>query len=95
MTPNPTTIDGGQLDAAEIFSHLPSGRCGQIDRQYIDEVLDAGFGNWESADMLGRFETAFANKFGVPFAISHNSAGVMLSKSFFVYSSSTFTSPPL
>jgi perosamine synthetase len=43
-------------------------------------VLEDGFGNRESAGMLGRFETAFAEKFGVRFAISHNSgSGTMLS----------------
>jgi len=74
------TTDPQQLDAAVIFSHLPAGRCSEADRRYIDEVLDAGFGNWESADMLGRFEAAFAGRFGVPFAISQNSgSGTLLS----------------
>ena len=67
-------------DAATIFSHLPPNRCGEADRRYMAEVLDDGFGNRESAGMLKRFETAFAEKFGVRFAISHNSgSGTMLS----------------
>ena len=79
MKINPlVTMDPGQLDADEIFSHLPPTRVGESDRQYMNEVLDAGFGNWESADMLGRFEAAFAKKLGVPFAISHNSGSSTL-----------------
>ena len=68
------------IDPKEIFSHLPANRCGQADRRYMNEVLDDGFGNRESANMLERFESAFARKFGVGFAISHNSgSGTMLS----------------
>ena len=68
------------LDPQQIFSNLPPTRVGETDRRYMDEVLDAGFGNWESADMLRRFEMAFARRFGVDYAISHNSgSGTMLS----------------
>lgn len=68
------------MDPKEIFDHLPANRCGQADRRYVNEVLDDGFGNRESADMLGRFEKAFARKFGIGYAISHNSgSGTMLS----------------
>ncbi len=75
-----TMIEADMLDPEEIFSHLPPSRCGEADRRYINEVLDDGFGNRESADMLKRFELAFAQKFGVDFAISHNSgSGTMLS----------------
>ena len=74
------TMDPGKLDVTEVFSHLPSNRVGEADRKYINEVLDYGFGNWESADMLSRFEAAFAEKFGVGYAITHNSgSGTMLS----------------
>jgi len=74
------TIDPGQLDADEIFSHLPPTRVGEADRRYMNELLDAGFGNWESAGMLSRFESAFAEKFGVTCAISMNSgSGTLLS----------------
>ncbi len=79
MTSLPT-VDPAQLDAPALFSRLPDNRVGPADRQYVDEVLKDGFGNRESADMLGRFERAFAEKFDVPFAISHNSgSGTMLS----------------
>jgi len=72
--------DPSQLDPKEIFDHLPPNRCGEADRRYVAEVLDDGFGNRESAHMVGRFEGAFAEKFGVRFAISHNSGtGTMLS----------------
>jgi perosamine synthetase len=50
------------------------------DRHYMREVLEDGFGNRESARMVGRFEEAFAAKFGVEYAITHNSGtGTMLS----------------
>ncbi len=63
-----------QLDPKEIFAHLPPNRCGETERRYVNEVLDDGFCNKrESADMIKRFEAAFADKFGVEFAISMNS----------------------
>lgn len=74
------TCDAGKLDAKELFSHLPANRCGDTDRKYMDEVLYDGFGNKESANMLARFESAFAEKFCVRYAISHNSgSGTLLS----------------
>ena len=74
------TMDPQELDPVDVFSHLPPTRVGEADRRYMNEVLDSGFGNWESADMLGRFEVAFAEKFGVPYAITQNSgSGTMLS----------------
>ncbi len=80
MTHKLSVMNPQELDPQQLFANLPPNRCGDIDRQYINEVLDAGFGNWESADMIGRFESAFAEKFGVPYAISHNSgSGTMLS----------------
>ena len=66
-------MDPKELNPKELFEALPATRVGEADRRYMKEVLDAGFGNWESANMLGRFERAFAEKFGVPFAISMNS----------------------
>lgn len=76
----PATPSAAVIDADELFGRLPPGRCGEADRQYLDEVLDDGFGNKESADMLQRFERAFAETFGVEYAISHNSgSGTMLS----------------
>ncbi|MGH9397254.1 MAG: DegT/DnrJ/EryC1/StrS family aminotransferase [Terriglobia bacterium] len=69
------------LNAEEIFSHLPANRVGKIDRLYVQEVLDDGFGNTKDpANISCRFESAFAQKFGVGYAISHNSgSGTMLS----------------
>src|SRR5689334_22668930 len=63
-----------------IFGHLPPNRCGDIDQQYMKEVLEDGFGNTKDpARMVARFETAFAEKFDARFAISHNSgSGTML-----------------
>ena len=68
-------------DAPEaIFAALPPDRVGEAERRYVAEVLEAGFGNREAAGMVGRFERAFAEAFGVGFAISHNSgSGTMLS----------------
>lgn len=69
-----------RLDAREIFSHLPPNRVGETDRRYMNEVLDAGFSNTrDPANIMQRFETAFAGKFGVSYAISMNSgSGTML-----------------
>ena len=49
-----STVDPAQLDALALFSRLPDNRVGAADRRYVDEVLKDGFGNRESADMLGR-----------------------------------------
>ena len=38
--------------------------------EYVKEVLDAGFRTSRSTEMMKRFETAFAKKFGARFAIS-------------------------
>ena len=74
-----TTVDPGTLDREEIFRHLPANRVGAADRRYLDEVLADGFGNKEPADMTARFEHAFAERFGVPYAISCNSgSGTLL-----------------
>ena len=72
-------IDIPKMDPKEIFRRLPPRRCGEADRRYMKEVLDSGFGNRESADMLKRFEEAFAKKFGAKYAITFNSgSGTML-----------------
>ena len=74
------TTDPQDLDPIDVFSHLPKNRVGEADRRYMEELLDDGFGNKDSAGMVGRFESAFAEKFGVPFAISMNSgSGTILS----------------
>jgi perosamine synthetase len=68
-----------ELKAKMIFPNLPENRCGEADRNYINEVLKDGFGNRESANMIGRFEMAFAKKFETDFSISMNSgSGTML-----------------
>ena len=64
----------------DLFAALPPSRVGDAERGLVDEVLADGFGNREAAGMLGRFERAFAERFGVGHAISHNSgSGTMLS----------------
>ena len=68
------TRDPSHLDPREIFGRLPANRCGERDRQYLNEVLDDGFGNKESAGMLERFEGAFAEGFGVGFGPSLRTA---------------------
>ena len=70
-----------KMNPIELFNRLPINRCGEADRRYLNEVLDAGFSNKkESANMLARFESAFARKFEAGYAISHNSgSGTMLS----------------
>lgn len=74
-------MDAGKIDTKELFSRFPANRCGQAERRYLEEMIQAGFSNKrESADMIRRFEEAFAEKFGVKYAISHNSgSGTMLS----------------
>jgi len=81
MVSDLVTKNAADLDPHEIFSHLPPNRVGDTDRKYMNEVLDDGFGNTKDpASMVARLETAFAEKFGVGFAISHNSgSGTMLS----------------
>jgi len=74
------TMDPLELDAEEIFRNLPPNRAGDAERNYVNELFDAGFGNFESAGMLERFEAAFADKFGAGYGISMNSgSGTMLS----------------
>ncbi|MDP7673123.1 MAG: DegT/DnrJ/EryC1/StrS family aminotransferase, partial [Vicinamibacterales bacterium] len=74
------TADPLKLDAREIFGQLPASRVGDAERRYVDELYEAGFGNFESADMPGRLESTFAEKFGVGYGISMNSgSGTLLS----------------
>ena len=49
---NYETINPDTIDAVELFNRLPDNRCGEKDRQYMNEVLDDGFGNKESANMM-------------------------------------------
>ncbi|HID76287.1 MAG TPA: DegT/DnrJ/EryC1/StrS family aminotransferase [Planctomycetaceae bacterium] len=63
-----------QLPPRELFGMLPANRVGEQDRRYVGEVLSAGFRNTEDpADIFARFESAFARRFGVRYAILHNS----------------------
>ncbi|WKN44207.1 DegT/DnrJ/EryC1/StrS family aminotransferase [Tunicatimonas pelagia] len=73
MIATSTLTNPSEINAPELFAVLPPNRCGSADRAYMDEVLDDGFGNKESANMLARFEQAFAEKFGAQYAISMNS----------------------
>ncbi len=58
----------------EIFALLPPGRVGEADRRYLDEVLDTGFRNTiDPANIFSRMESAFAERFGVRYAVLHNS----------------------
>lgn len=70
-----TSVDPATLrDPKELFDRLPANRVGQRDRELMNEVLESGFSNSrEAAHIVRRFEIAFAEKFGRPFAISHNS----------------------
>ncbi|MCA9108699.1 MAG: DegT/DnrJ/EryC1/StrS family aminotransferase [Planctomycetaceae bacterium] len=58
----------------KVFAQLPSKRVGDADRRYLNEVLDAGFRNTiDPAGIFARTESAFAAKFGVRYAVLHNS----------------------
>ena len=46
MTHELCVMNPEELDPQQIFANLPPNRCGDSDRKYINEVLDAGFGNW-------------------------------------------------
>ena len=62
------------IEPADIFSHLPPNRAGEAERRYLAGVLDAGFSNArDPADIFRRFESGFAERFGVGYAILHNS----------------------
>lgn len=46
-------------------------RVGEKERAYVEEVLASDFSNSRNTGMLGRFERAFAAKFGVGYAVAH------------------------
>ncbi len=50
-----------------------SWRFGSEELAYVKEVLDSGFGSATMGGMNARLEAAFAEKFGVKHAITHNS----------------------
>jgi perosamine synthetase len=45
-------------------------RITDLERRYVEEVLDTGFRSSSGSVMTGRLEQAFAARYGVPFAIS-------------------------
>ncbi len=46
-------------------------RVGERERAYVQQVLDSQFSVSKKLNMLGRFEKAFAEKFGAKFAVAH------------------------
>ena len=48
-------------------------RFGELEFQYLREVLDSGFGSSTSGSMNSRFEKAFAEKVGAKYAVTFNS----------------------
>jgi perosamine synthetase len=55
-----------------------SWRFGAREKELIDQVLDSGFVSATSGNMNSRFENAFAEKMGVPYAIAFNSGTTTL-----------------
>ena len=56
-----------------VFDQIPDNRCGIADRTYVGEVLNDGFGNKDSANMVARFESNFSQYMQFNYAISTNS----------------------
>lgn len=48
-------------------------RFGDLELNYVREVLDSGFGSSTSGNMNNRFETAFASAVGAKYAVTFNS----------------------
>ena len=46
-------------------------RIGEKERAYVEEVLATEFSNSKNSGILGRFEKAFGEKFGMKYAIAH------------------------
>ena len=55
-----------------------SWRFGEKEYDYIKEVLDSGFASGTSGSMNTRLETAFAEKFGLNYAVTFNSGTTTL-----------------
>src|SRR5580704_14538231 len=53
-------------------------RIGDAERKYVEEVLASDFANSRNSRMLGRFEKAFAEKFGVGYAVAHTNGTATL-----------------
>ena len=68
------SVPVSEMTPRSLFDRLTESRITETDRRYVKEVLDAGIKNTEDpADIYNRLESAFATKFGVRFAILHNS----------------------
>jgi len=50
---------------------LHPGRVSPKALEYLREVVEYGFGNSSGPDFVGRFERAFAERFGVAYAVAH------------------------
>ncbi len=53
-------------------------RLGGNEKKYLDEVLEHEFRTTKNSFMTGRFEQAFARRFGAPYAIAHVSGTAAL-----------------
>lgn len=53
-------------------------RIGEAERKYVEEVLATDFANSKNCGILGRFEKAFAEKFGVKYAVAHTNGTATL-----------------
>jgi len=58
------------------MSDKKSWRFGDEELELIKEVLYSGFGASTMGSMNQRLENQFAEKFGVGYAINHNSGGI-------------------
>ncbi len=67
-----------EAEARAVFDRLPTNRVGSADHAYLQEVLDAGFGNSDRCDMNVRFELAFAKKLGAKYAVTCSNGTVSL-----------------
>lgn len=53
-------------------------RVGEKEKKYVNEVLATEFRSSAGCNMMGRFETAFAKKFKVKYALAHNNGTATL-----------------
>ena len=70
-TAQTTTIQNATTRGA-VMKPLHPGRISSKALEYLKEVVEYGFGNSSGPGMGGRFERAFAAKFGMPHAIAHS-----------------------
>lgn len=62
-----------EIETRKLFDRLPKNRVGEADVRYVYELMEKGFSNSDKSGIVGRFEEAFARKYGVDYAISFNS----------------------